>query len=124
MLRRARSDFVRERNLLRLLIGLCLVFALAPPCSAADQVEIKIGYLHVAPSRIRLSLMDIPAENDGLAGAQLAIDDNMTTGRFVNQRFTLLDKLFRPGEDVGALVGAMADDGAAFVVTDLDAETL
>jgi ABC transporter substrate binding protein (PQQ-dependent alcohol dehydrogenase system) len=110
--------------LLRRLIALCLFWGLASSSPAADQTEIKIGYLHVAPSRIRVSLMDIPAENDGLAGAQLAIDDNMTTGRFVNQRFTLLDKLFRPGEDVGALVGAMADDGAAFVVTDLDAETL
>jgi ABC transporter substrate binding protein (PQQ-dependent alcohol dehydrogenase system) len=110
--------------LLRRLIALCLFWGLASSSPAADQTEIKIGYLHVAPSRIRLSLMDIPAENDGLAGAQLAIDDNMTTGRFVDQRFTLLDKLFRPGEDVGALLGSMADDGAAFVVTDLDAETL
>ena len=90
--------------MLRRLIALCFFWGLASPCPAADQPEIKIGYLHVAPSKIRLSLMDIPAENDGFAGAQLAIDDNNTTGRFVNQHFTLLDKLRRPGDDVGAAV--------------------
>jgi ABC transporter substrate binding protein (PQQ-dependent alcohol dehydrogenase system) len=110
--------------LLRALIGSCLVFGLASSCPAADQTEIKIGYLHVAPSKIRLSLMDIPADNDGLAGAQLAIDDNNTTGHFINQRYTLLEKLFRPADDIAAVVNALADGGVAFVVTDLDADTL
>ncbi len=34
-------------------------------------LEIKIGYLRQMPSRIRISLIDVPAGNDGLAGAQL-----------------------------------------------------
>jgi len=36
-----------------------------------------------------LSLVEQPAENDGVAGARLAIEDNNTTGKFLNQHFTL-----------------------------------
>jgi ABC transporter substrate binding protein (PQQ-dependent alcohol dehydrogenase system) len=90
--------------------------------SAEDPTEIHIGYLHAVPSRIRLSLIDVPAENDGVAGALLAIDDNNTTGRFVNQRYTLVDKTLRAGDDVAAAVDALAQAGANFVISDLDAE--
>ena len=78
--------------LLRRLIGLSAALFWATSCLAAEPLEIKIGYLHGVPSKIRLSLMDVPADNDGLAGAQLAIDDNNTTGRFTNQHFTLIDR--------------------------------
>jgi ABC transporter substrate binding protein (PQQ-dependent alcohol dehydrogenase system) len=90
--------------------------------SAEDLSEIQIGYLHAVPSRIRLSLIDVPAENDGVAGALLAIDDNNTTGRFVNQRYTLVDKTLRAGDDVAAAVDALAQAGAHFVISDLGAE--
>ena len=33
----------------------------------------------------------LPPADDGLAGARLAIDDNNTTGRFMNQQFALMD---------------------------------
>src|SRR5271155_3692389 len=57
-----------------------------PSASRAEEIaEIKIGYLHAIESKERLSLMDVPAENDAVAGAQLAIDDNNTTGRFAQQ---------------------------------------
>jgi ABC transporter substrate binding protein (PQQ-dependent alcohol dehydrogenase system) len=68
------------------------------------------------------SLMDIPAANDGFAGAQLAVDDDNTTGRFTKQHFTLLDKSLRAGDDLGAAVAALADAGAAFIISDLDAD--
>jgi len=89
---------------------------------AEDLTEIKIGYLHLLASKGRLSLMDVPAENDGVAGAQLAIDDNNTTGRFVKQRYTLIDKSLRADDDVAAAVGALADAGAALIVADIDAD--
>ena len=89
---------------------------------AEDVTEIRIGYLHALPSKVRLSLMDVPAENDGVAGALLAIDDNNTTGRFVNQRYVLIDKTLRAGDDVAATVDALAWAGAAFLISDLDAD--
>ena len=53
----------------------------------------------------------MPAGNDGLAGAQLAIEDNNATGRFLNQHYTLIEKLLREGDDVVAAMNALADQG-------------
>jgi len=64
--------------LLRLLLGVCVVIALSGAGLSDQPLEIKIGYLRQAPSRIKISLIDVPAGNDGLAGAQLAIDDDNT----------------------------------------------
>ena len=67
-------------------IGLSVV---ATPVLAADPIEIGIGYLGHAGVKAKLSLVEQPAENDGMAGARLAIEDNNTTGKFLNQHFTL-----------------------------------
>jgi ABC transporter substrate binding protein (PQQ-dependent alcohol dehydrogenase system) len=110
--------------LLRSFVGIFALLGWVTGCLAAEPTEIKIGYLHGVPSRIRLSLMDVPADNDGLAGAQLGIDDNNTTGRFINQRYVLIDRRIQNGDDIGAAVDALADQGVSFVVSDLDAESL
>ena len=104
-----------------LLLFVCVCMAVFG-ARAEDVTEIRIGYLHALPSKVRLSLMDVPAENDGVAGALLAIDDNNTTGRFVNQRYVLIDKTLRAGDDVAATVDALAWAGAAFLISDLDAD--
>jgi ABC transporter substrate binding protein (PQQ-dependent alcohol dehydrogenase system) len=109
---------------LRCLVGLSAALVWASACLAAEPLEVKIGYLRGVPSRIRLSLMDVPADNDGVAGAQLAIDDNNTTGRFTSQHFVLIDKQLRDGDDPAAAVGALADGGVSFVIADLDADSL
>src|ERR1700726_594446 len=91
----------------------------------ADQpLEIKIGYLRQAPSKIRLSLIDIPAANDGLAGAQLATEDDNATGRFLNQHYTLIERYLGEGGDPVAAMNALADRGASFIVASLDADRL
>jgi ABC transporter substrate binding protein (PQQ-dependent alcohol dehydrogenase system) len=108
----------------RLLIGLCILIALGGTGWADQPLEIKIGYLHQPPSRIRISLIDVPAANDGLAGAQLGAEDDNATGRFLNQRYTLLDKTVGENDDPVAAMNALADQGASFIVTSLDADTL
>jgi len=91
----------------------------------ADQpLEIKIGYLHQPPSRIRISLIDVPAANDGLAGAQLGLEDDNATGRFLNQHYTLLDKAVGENDDPVAAMNALADQGVSFMVASLDADRL
>jgi ABC transporter substrate binding protein (PQQ-dependent alcohol dehydrogenase system) len=92
--------------------------------SADEPVDIKIGYLRQAPSKIRLSLIDVPAANDGLAGAQLAIDDDNATGRFLNQHYTLVEKVLGESDDPVAAMNALADQGVSFIVTSLDADRL
>jgi ABC transporter substrate binding protein (PQQ-dependent alcohol dehydrogenase system) len=99
-----------------------LLLCLAATTAAADPTEIRVGYLHAVPSRIRISLMDVPAENDGVAGAQVAIDDNNTTGRFIGQHYALMEKTLRAGDDVAAAVDALAASGAGFLISDLDAD--
>ena len=56
-----------------------------------------------------LSLVEQPAENDGMAGARLAIEDNNTTGKFLNQHFTLEEVRLRDGDDVAKAAAALAD---------------
>ena len=108
----------------RVLFAFCALLASSGMGLADQPLEIKIGYLHQAPSRIRISLIDVPAANDGLAGAQLAIEDDNATGRFLNQRYTLIEKLVGEGDDPVAAMNALADQGASFIVTSLDADRL
>jgi ABC transporter substrate binding protein (PQQ-dependent alcohol dehydrogenase system) len=110
--------------LLRLLLGVCVLIALSGAGLSDQPLEIKIGYLRQAPSRIKISLMDVPAGNDGLAGAQLAIEDNNTTGRFLNQHYTLVETLLGESDDPVVAMNALADQGASFIVTSLDADRL
>jgi ABC transporter substrate binding protein (PQQ-dependent alcohol dehydrogenase system) len=118
------KTFYGRRDLLRLLLGIFALLALSGVGLSEQPQEIKIGYLHQAPSRIRISLIDIPAANDGLAGAQLATEDDNATGRFLNQRYTLIEKLLGEGDDPVAAMNALADQGASFIVTSLDADRL
>jgi ABC transporter substrate binding protein (PQQ-dependent alcohol dehydrogenase system) len=107
--------------------GLCIAtlsFAWADERAPSPVAEIKIGYLHRAPSKAKLSLLDIPADNDGLAGLQLAIDDSNTTGQFLNQKFVVIDRLLKPEDEPASADLALADQGVAFVVADLDAAAL
>ncbi|MCG2626100.1 ABC transporter substrate-binding protein [Bradyrhizobium sp. WYCCWR 13023] len=101
-------------------IGLCLAAAQA---LAADPVTIGVGYLGVAGTRSTLSLVEQPAENDGLAGAKLAIEDNNTTGKFLGQRFTLEEHRIKEGEDPVEAASALAEHNG-FIVADLPADAL
>ena len=110
--------------MLRFLVGVCVLIALSGAGLSDQPLEIKIGYLRQPPSKIRISLIDIPAGNDGLAGAQLATDDDNTTGRFLNQHYTLIETLLGENDDPAAAINALADQGASFIVTSLDADRL
>ena len=102
------------------LIGLCVA---ATQAFAADPVAIGVGYLGVAGTRSTLSLVEQPADNDGVAGARLAIEDNNTTGKFLNQRFALEERRIREGEDaVQAATDLAARNG--FIIADLPADAL
>ena len=83
------------------------------PVLAAEPIEIGVGYLGHAGVKAKLSLVEQPAENDGVAGARLAIEDNNTTGKFLNQRFTLEEAPLREGEDVVQAAAALSDKTAS-----------
>lgn len=91
---------------------------------AADPTEIRIGYLGRAGIKPSLSLAMQSAENDGLAGARLAVEDNNTTGRFLNQRFILDEIRLKDGEDPAAAATALTNRKVAFIIADLTADAL
>src|SRR6202140_3903946 len=113
-----------RRDLFRILFAICAFVAWSEIGLADQPLEIKIGYLHPAPPRIRISLIAVPAANDGLAGAQLAAEDDNATGRFLNQRYTLIEKLVGENDDPAAAMNALADQGVSFIVASLDADRL
>jgi ABC transporter substrate binding protein (PQQ-dependent alcohol dehydrogenase system) len=96
---------------------------LATPALAAEPIEIGIGYLHHAVLKSTLSLVDQPAENDGIAGARLAIEDNNTTGKFLSQHFSLDEMRLKDGDDTAKAAAALANhDG--FIIADLPANEM
>jgi ABC transporter substrate binding protein (PQQ-dependent alcohol dehydrogenase system) len=68
--------------------------------------------------------VETPASNDGLAGAQLGVDDNGVTGRFLGQQFLLEDTRLADAGTAAAAATALVDRGARFIITDLPADAL
>ncbi len=109
--------------LARSLMGAIGLIAAATAASAADPVDIAIGYLGRASVPQTLSPLDQPAADDGVAGAKLAIEDNNTTGKFLNQRFTLIDRRVKDDEDAGQAANELAGK-TGFVLVDLPADAV
>lgn len=110
--------------MIRLLVGMICFGALATAALAAEPVEIGIGYLRRADVKPALSLVEQAAKNDGVAGARLAIEDDNTTGKFLNQHFTLQESRLKNGDDAAGAAIALADRGVAFIIADLPPDTL
>ena len=71
-----------------------------------------------------LSLLDLPPKDLGIAGAKLAITDNNTTGRFMNQEFKLEPiEESDPAKLIQDVVQKV-DAGAHFIIVDASPETL
>jgi ABC transporter substrate binding protein (PQQ-dependent alcohol dehydrogenase system) len=110
--------------MIRLLVGIIGLGALANAALAADPAEIGIGYLRRAAIKPTLSLVEQPAENDGVAGARLAIEDNNTTGKFLNQHFALEEVRLKEGDDAAKAALALTDRNIGFIIADLPADAL
>jgi ABC transporter substrate binding protein (PQQ-dependent alcohol dehydrogenase system) len=109
--------------MIRMLIGAIGLCVIATGALAADPVDIGIGYLRHAGVKSTLSLIAQPADNDGIDGARLAIEDNNTTGKFLNQHFTLTEVRLKPGDDVAKAASSLADRNG-FIILDLPADEL
>ena len=107
--------------MIRCLIGATVLSMVATQALAADPLEVGIGYLRHAGVKETLSLVEQPAENNGVAGVKLAIEDNNTTGKFLNQHFTLDETDLKNGDDVVKAATTLAEhDG--FIILDLPAD--
>ena len=117
---------MRSCQALRCLLAWALVSVLIMiigdrlPARAADPAEIRIGYLRLVESKQQpISLLDEPNDDDGIAGARLAIDDNNGTGRFTNQHFSIEDLRLKPPDDPAAAAKSLVDKGISLIVVDL-----
>jgi ABC transporter substrate binding protein (PQQ-dependent alcohol dehydrogenase system) len=99
-----------------------VVAAAAVP--AAQVLKVPIGYLGRADEIETISLIDQPAANDGIAGAQLAVEDNNTTGKFLNQSFSVEAVRLESRDDPVAAVAQLAARGISLIIADLPADML
>jgi ABC transporter substrate binding protein (PQQ-dependent alcohol dehydrogenase system) len=109
-----------------LLRGLCtaLLAAAVPVCAAADPIELTIGYLHRSVHEQTISLLDLPARDNGVAGARLGLEDNNTTGKFLNQHFDIEAIDVSDKDDPAAATSGLLEKGVALVLADLPADAL
>jgi ABC transporter substrate binding protein (PQQ-dependent alcohol dehydrogenase system) len=105
-------------------LALVIVLGIDFAARAQDTLDIKIGYLRRAQHQETISLVQMPPPDNGLAGAQMAARDNDTTGRFLNQRYLLVDLHLKAGDDPAMAVAELARQGIALIVVDLPADDL
>lgn len=101
-----------------------VLFLVFIPEAFAQTAEIKAAYLHKPEPKNTISLLALPASNDGIAGAQLAFADNNTTGKFLNETFTLEEQTIQKNGDPAVATADLARDGISLVITDLPADDL
>lgn len=105
-------------------LAVMALFGLALSATAAQALEIKVGYLRRWKHPQTISLVQMPPDDDGLAGAKLAVKDNNTSGRFLNDTFELTDVHLKDGADVAGAVDRLAGAGISLVLADLPADAL
>jgi len=93
------------------------------PAKGVQTIPILIAR-ELRDEPLPLSLLDLPPADLGIAGAKLAIKDNNTTGRFMNQKFTLDVVEESNPEKLIKDVVAKVDGGAHFILADMSPNTL
>ena len=109
---------IRAALLALALAGAGAAFAANPP------LDVKIGFIRAPHSRDTISILDIPAPDDGLAGAKLAAEDNNTTGKFLGQTFEIEDVKLKDGDDPVKALRTLAEKGVGLILADLPAAQL
>jgi ABC transporter substrate binding protein (PQQ-dependent alcohol dehydrogenase system) len=109
---------------LLLVIQLCFLLALTATVDAAETTDIRIAYLRSSETKLAISILDAAPKDDGIAGANVAINDNNTTGQFINQKFYLEDVKLNPNQDPSKVVGELIAKGTSYIIADLPAAAL
>ncbi len=111
-----------------MLFGAAFALSLASTTMIRAQTPaplvVKVGFLRQAHSKDTVSILDIPAPDDGFAGAKLAATDDNTTGSFLNQSYTVEDVPLKPGDDPVTALKTLVDHGVTLVLADLSAPDL
>lgn len=92
--------------------------AAAPPPESAPKTTLPIGYVHWFHDVEAISLINTPASDNGCAGAAVGVSDNNTTGRFLDQSFTLEVAEVSAEDDAVAALSQMVARGIRLIITD------
>lgn len=98
-----------------------------PPKNAPAPAEFKFGVLRQFPGNPPWwnNVVTIPPKDDGVAGAELGIIDNNTTGAFMGQIYkTVAQELVSFEEDPMPAFQRILDSGAKFIVLAVPADAL
>lgn len=106
------------------LLAFALTTLTSPLAANADPLEVKVGVLRIEHSRETISIVDIPPADDFIAGAKMAMADNNTTGKFLDQSFTVEDVKLAPDDDPVAAARTLLDKGVRYLIADLPADAL
>jgi hypothetical protein len=117
------SHFIRA-GLLALAIAGGQAAAVEAAPAANPPIDVKVGFIRQQHSRDTVSILDIPAADDGVAGARLAAEDNNTTGKFLGQTFEIEDAPLKAGEDPLKALDKLASEGIGLLLADLPASEL
>ena len=98
---------------------------MAAQTSQPDAAQIPIAFVKAERNRpLPISRLNIVPEDAGLRGAELAVKDNNTTGRFTNQHFSLSYYELPKSGDAAALIDRIVQDSIGLVLVSANAETL
>ncbi|HEX2146218.1 MAG TPA: ABC transporter substrate-binding protein, partial [Pseudorhizobium sp.] len=89
-----------------------------------SQLDVKLGYLRAYQPQLALSVLDVAPRDEGVAGADVAIADNNTTGKFLGQTYTLDVTEVKLDADVKAATEGLIAKGANYILADVSAEQL
>ncbi|MDX5376715.1 MAG: ABC transporter substrate-binding protein, partial [Halomonas sp.] len=105
-------------------LAFALICWLALP-GAATALDVRIGYVQWVPDAGPvLSNVTPEPEDAGLRGAELAIDDNNASGRFLDQHYVLESHIAESEEQAHAAFERMLEAGIELFVLRVPAETL
>jgi ABC transporter substrate binding protein (PQQ-dependent alcohol dehydrogenase system) len=112
------------RSAVWLLALMLMPAARAEPLQGHPALDVTIGYLgrdYAEP--LPISLLEPIITEKGVRGARLGIEDNLATGRFLNQTFHLAEKITPRDGDVTADAKALLQS-SKLLVADLEASDL
>lgn len=85
---------------------------------------LQIAYLHRPANRDTFPYFDPPADDSGLQGARLGIEDDNTTGNFTGQRFVLSEVPIGRSDDPVPPFQNLLAEGYQHILVDLPAESI